>query len=98
MIANIILAILGSVLVAAAQAAPDAAVEADACTQIRTHIKAQVGLLPRPDTALLERIGAHPECRFAATEVYRAAYGDKPMPPNERRERRHKHRDDDDDD
>lgn len=73
---------------------PAAVDQAETCAQIRTQIKAQTGLLPQPDTALLEQLGKHSECRFSAAEVYRAAYGDTPLPKNER----HKHHDDDDDD
>ncbi|MFH1493534.1 MAG: hypothetical protein ABIG70_01910 [Pseudomonadota bacterium] len=60
--------------------------------QIRTLIHAQSGILPGPAIAILEKIGAHPECRFSAAEVYRAAYGDEPMPKNDYRGR---HDDDD---
>jgi hypothetical protein len=72
-----------------------AAAQAESCEQIRTQIKAQTGVLPKPDTVMLGKVGEHPECRFTAAEAYRAAYGDKPMPKDERRERRSKHRDGD---
>lgn len=72
-----------------------AAAQAESCEQIRTQIKAQTGVLPKPDTALLGKVGAHPECRFTAAEAYRAAYADKPMPKDERRKRHSAHRDDD---
>jgi hypothetical protein len=32
------------------------------------------------NTTLLRNISVHQECRFSSAEVYRAAYGDKPMP------------------
>lgn len=67
-----ITAILGIVCVAAAQAAPVSITQADACPEIRARIGAQTGLLPKPDTALLEQLGKHSECRFSAAEVYRA--------------------------
>jgi hypothetical protein len=44
---------------------------------------------------LLQKL-ARPECRFSAAEVYRAAYGDKPMPINDAV--RHRTRRDYDDD
>lgn len=72
-----------------------AVAQAESCEQIRTQIKAQTGVLPKPDTALLGKVGAYPKCRFTAAEAYRAAYGDKPMPKDEQRERRSKHRDGD---
>jgi hypothetical protein len=68
---------------------------AESCEQIRAQIKAQTGDLPKPEIAMLEKLGARSECRFSAAEVYRAAYGDKPMP---QKERRANHHDDDDDD
>jgi hypothetical protein len=91
---KIIPIILIALCASAAQAATPAVVQSETCVQIRTQINAQTGILPRPDTAMLEKIGTHPECRFSAAEVYRAAYGDKPMPKNDHRG---KHRDDDDD-
>ncbi len=72
--------------------------QAESCEPIRARIKAQVGVLPKPDTDLLQKLGARPECRFSAAEVYRAAYGDKPMPINDsgrRRAKRDRHDDDD---
>lgn len=77
-----------------AHAAPP---EVESCAQIREQIAAQTGLLPKPDTVLLEKLGSQQECRFTAAEVYRAAYGDKPLPPREMREGRYRHGDDDDD-
>ncbi len=71
--------------------------EGESCAQIREQITAQTGLLPKPDTVLLEKLGTHQECRFTSAEVYRAAYGDKPLPPREMREERHRHGDDDGD-
>ena len=69
--------------------------QTESCDQIRTLIKAQTGFPPKANTELLQKL-ARPECRFSATEVYRAAYGDKPMPVNESAGRRAK-RDHDDD-
>jgi hypothetical protein len=71
---------------------------AESCDQIRTQINAQTGILPKVNTELLRKL-ARPECRFSGAEVYRAAYGDKPMPINEsvgHRAKRGQHHDDDD--
>ena len=67
-----------------------ASIHVDSCEQIRSRIEAQVGVLPKADTDLLQKLGAQPECRFSAAEVYRAAYGDKPMPINDSGRRRAK--------
>jgi hypothetical protein len=44
---------------------------------------------------LLREIAARKDCAFTAAEVYRAAYGDRPLPPEDREQRRHRHDDDD---
>ena len=66
-----------------------------ACEEIRQQIGAQRGLLVKPDTVLLEKIGTHPDCAFTTAEVYRAAFGDQPMVKDERSFRRNRHGDDD---
>ncbi|TVO63624.1 hypothetical protein [Denitromonas ohlonensis] len=66
------------------------------CEQIRTQIQAQVGIRTKPDTAMLDILSEHPECRFTAAEVFRAAFGDRPMPRNTRRDGQRNMRDDDD--
>ena len=88
------IAIVGSLLAIYVSAS---VAQAESCDQIRIQIKAQVGLLAKPDTGLLQKLGARQECRFTAPEVYRAAYGDKPMPANvkERRRAKEGHHDDD---
>ncbi|MFA6312089.1 MAG: hypothetical protein WCV99_18800 [Sterolibacterium sp.] len=53
----------------------------ESCDQIRALINAKTGIPVTADTGLLQKL-ARPECRFSAIEVYRAAYGDKPMPKN----------------
>jgi hypothetical protein len=69
--------------------------QAPSCEQLREQIQAQTGILPKPDTELLQKLGTRPECRFSAGEVYRAAYGDKPLPRNDARtQRKHDHDDD----
>lgn len=69
--------------------------QAESCEQIREQIKAQTGLLPKADTGLLQKLSMRSECRFSAAEVYRAAYGDKPLPKTEQRGRQSSHDDDD---
>ena len=89
--------VIGLLGLAVANATP-ANAQAESCDQIRTQINAQTGILPKVDTELLRKL-ARPECRFSSAEVYRAAYGDKPMPINEsagRRAKRDHHHDDDD--
>ena len=72
-----------------------AEVPAPSCEHLRTRIQAQTGILPKPDTDLLQTLGSRPECGFSAAEAYRAAYGDKPLPKNEvRSHRKHDHDDD----
>jgi hypothetical protein len=53
------------------------------CIQIRERIKAVTGLVATPSMDLLQQIGKYKECNFSSAEVYRAAYGDKPLPPQE---------------
>jgi hypothetical protein len=53
---------------------------AQSCEQIREQIASQTGVLPLVNTTLLRNISVRQECRFSSAEVYRAAYGDKPMP------------------
>jgi hypothetical protein len=54
--------------------------QAQTCDQIRDQIEAQTGILPLVNTKLLQTLSLRQECRFSAGEVYRAAYGDKPLP------------------
>ena len=88
-----VIGLLGLLAVNANAATP----QAESCEQIRLQIKAQTGVLPKPDTTMLEKLDAQPECRFSTAEVYQAAFGDKPVSRKERRDRRAMHRDDDDD-
>jgi hypothetical protein len=53
------------------------------CEQIREDIKAVTGLTPAVNPALLQKIGLRSDCQFSSAEVYRAAYGDKPIPKQE---------------
>ncbi len=69
--------------------------QAESCENIREQIKAQSGLLPKSDTNLLQKLSARSECRFTAAEVYRAAYGDKPLPKSTQPVHGGRHDDDD---
>jgi hypothetical protein len=65
----------------------------ETCAQIR----AQIGVLPLADPVLLRKLAARKDCRFAPDEIYRAAYGDRPLPAPDREPRRHgRHGEDDD--
>lgn len=83
-------------ITAAHAAAPD--VQEPSCDQIRAEIQAHTGIPAKPDTELLARVGANKSCRFTSAEAYRAAWGDKPLPLDERRDRRSKKHEHDDDD
>jgi hypothetical protein len=78
-----------------AQAASTSAIDPSICSDLRTKIQAQTGVLAAPDVDLLQKIGIHSGCRFTSAEVYRAAYGDKPMPKRSPSERKRRHHDDD---
>ncbi len=81
----------------ATAATPDAATTAS-CDQIRAEIKAHTGIPDRPNTELLQKVGANGSCHFTSAEAYRAAWADKPLPPPTRhseRRRHHEHHDDD---
>jgi hypothetical protein len=85
---------VGYVMLLAVFAMPALAVDAESesCEQIR----ARIGQPPLANPDLLRSLSARTECRFTAGEVYRAAYGDRPLPREEPMERHH-HREDDDD-
>lgn len=53
------------------------------CKQIRNQIKAVTGLAPTVNSELLLQLSMRQECQFSSAEVYRAAYGDKPLPKPE---------------
>lgn len=86
---------LAGLLCFASLCANAAEVPLPSCENLREQIQAQTGILPKPDTGLLQKLGSRPECRFSAAEVYRAAYGDKPLPKKQARShRKHDHGDD----
>jgi hypothetical protein len=75
----IVMAMLGG-FASATQAADELP---QTCIQIRERIKAVTGLVAVPSIDLIQQIGKHPECGFTSAEIYRAARGDKPAPPQE---------------
>lgn len=82
---------------AAAPADTTANPPSESCEQIRTQIQAHAGMPEKPNTLLLGKIGANRKCRFTSAEAYRAAWGDKPLPKDDRPARRAKQRERDDD-
>lgn len=68
---------------------------AQTCEQIREEIMAVQGLAVLANAELLQKISLRNDCQFTSAEVYRAAYGDKPLPPPETY-RRHRLHDNDD--
>lgn len=69
----------------------------ESCDQIRAEIRAQVGTPDKPNTILLGKVGANTKCRFTSAEAYRAAWGDKPLPKDDRRDRSSREREHDED-
>jgi hypothetical protein len=65
------------------------------CEQIRSEISAQSEARTTANTDLLRKISGRTDCRFTGPEVYRAAFGTKPLPKEEPR-KAHRHEDDDD--
>jgi hypothetical protein len=89
----ILLVLLGSGIARAEL--PESKVEP--CDQIRSQIREHTGIPEKPNTTLLGKIGANSQCRFTSAEAYRAAWGDKPLPPDRtRHNHRNKHERDDD--
>lgn len=87
--------IVASLLVACvgfAQSAMAADTQRESCDQIRAQISAHAGTPSKPNTALLGKVGANKSCRFTSAEAYRAAWGDKPMPKDDRPARQSKHK------
>ena len=68
-------------------------VAAESCEALRVKI----GVVPVADPAFLRSLAARQECRFTPAEIYRAAYGDRPLPPPEPRSHRPRHHHHDDD-
>ena len=72
-----------------------ASAPAPTCEQIREQIKSVTGLPPKINTELLQTLSLRQECQFVAAEVYRAAYGDKPLPKQDTSSRQNSHDEDD---
>lgn len=85
---------IGWVVLVAILAGPAFAQAPATCEQIRNTIKMQTGILKKANTDLLQVIAARQECRFTTAEVYRAAYGDKPLPKQASRASDRHHDDD----
>jgi hypothetical protein len=54
---------------------------AQTCEQIR----AEIGVSPLADADLLRKLALRKDCGFTSREIYLAAYGDRPLPPQEDR-------------
>lgn len=66
------------------------------CDEIRDQIQLVTGSVSTPNLELLQHISMHQECNFSSVEVYRAAYGDKPLPrPDSSSHNNNQERDDD---
>lgn len=76
-------------------ATPD--IQEESCDQIKAEIRAHTGIPAKPNTTLLSKVGANNGCRFTSAEAYRAAWGDKPLPVDDRRGHRSEGREHDDD-
>jgi len=76
-----------------AQAAAAAELLSESCDQIRAQIQNHTDIPAKPNTVLLGKIGANNKCRFTSAEVYRAAWGDKPVPSDQGGGRRHRKHD-----
>lgn len=72
-------------------------VQEESCDQIKEEIRAHTGIPAKPNTLLLSKIGAINKCRFTSAEAYRAVWGEKPLPKDDRRDRHSKAREHDDD-
>ena len=66
----------------------------ESCQQIRAQIAAHTGIPAKPNMTLLGKVGENTQCDFTSAEAYRAAWGDKPLPEDKRRDRRSKDHDD----
>lgn len=57
----------------------------DTATPSCAEIRSRLGAAPQADPALLRTLALRKECGFTSAEVYQAAYGDRPLPPQEDR-------------
>ena len=85
-------------LLAALLAPPFANAATDAPAESCEQPRARIGVPPLASHDLLRNLALRKDCGFTSSEVYRAAYGDKPLPEEPREQRRHhRHHEDDDD-
>jgi hypothetical protein len=49
------------------------------------ELRGRIGAAPQADPVLLRALAMRKECGFTSAEVYQAAYGDRPLPPQEDR-------------
>ena len=69
----------------------------DACEQMRAQIQPVTSLVTVPDKDLLLKMSTlPPACQFSSAEVYRAAYGDTPLPTRDKGHRQPRNDSDDD--
>jgi hypothetical protein len=79
---------------AMSQVTPHEGIQDSSCEQIRAEIKAHVGTPSTPNTNLLHKLSGRTECKFSASEAYRAAFGDRTKSPIEQGVAGHRHHDD----
>ena len=68
--------------------------QGESCQLIREQIAAHTGIPVKPNTVLLGKVGENTKCHFTSAEAYRAAWGDKSVPKDDRRDRRSMSHDD----
>jgi hypothetical protein len=73
--------IAGALLVASGSLSAAVSAPEPSCAQIR----ATIGALQPANPELLRTIALRKDCSFTSAEVYQAAYGDRPLPPQEGR-------------
>ncbi|MBI5785487.1 MAG: hypothetical protein HZA64_08530 [Rhodocyclales bacterium] len=71
----------GAMLVTSGSLSASVPPEEPSCTQIR----AAIGVLQPANPELLRSLAARKDCGFTSAEVYQAAYGDRPLPPQDGR-------------
>lgn len=71
----------GALLVAGGSLSAAAPAPERSCAEIR----ATIGMLQPADPELLRTLAVRKDCGFTSAEVYQAAYGDRPLPPQEGR-------------
>lgn len=81
--------VAGTLLVASGSLFAAVSVPERSCEEIR----ADIGVVQPANPELLRSIALRKDCGFTSAEVYKAAYGDRPLPPQEGRKEylRHYH-------